>query len=474
MMERPEFRSAFSGFLREESGVGTVFGLFLMVTVLMLGGLALDSTSARMARNQLQTATDASALAAAARMSDLEIARAAALQLAQLNLGGGEKNPIGSGDIVFGIYDLSSGSFTETDDDPNAVKVVAKRSSSRGNAVGTYLMKLVGVQSMDVTTVSVALESNAPLMGKAGVCEDTLILTTAKLNGGGDNTMAGSVCLHGQMGVVLTGNDLIPAEARLSAPEWVDIETGALRHGSSPAARIKMARSLEPALLPAVEPMIDALWAALWDEGVDAAARGDLAADGTTDHILIPDFVKASGSAAVVMIDAPLWNVVAGDLAPNTVYLASGDVVLNGAVSAQDVAIIAQGEVEAYGDDRIAMNDVAIMARGRIGFSGKTSFGNAETYCDADRYNSYLLSQTAVTLSGAGSQSTAHGLVVAAPEFSAGTSLRNSGGIYVEADEVMSLGGHMNLGGCGFALASAYEITRPTEQVVSNGSFLVN
>ena len=61
----------------------------------------------------------------------------------------------------------------------------------------TYLMQFVGIDAFDVTTVSLAVESNAPLGKTAAVCEDALILSAGGIDAGSDNTLDGRVCLHG-------------------------------------------------------------------------------------------------------------------------------------------------------------------------------------------------------------------------------------------------------------------------------------
>src|SRR5688572_17202630 len=118
-------------------GMALVWFPIVGLVVIGLIALAGDSAYVYLVGHQLQNAADAAALAGAAKVKDSEEeAYAAATRLALANKAAGANvllapNPGNGagGDIVLGFYDVEEDTFTPTLDNPNAVQVVARRTT---------------------------------------------------------------------------------------------------------------------------------------------------------------------------------------------------------------------------------------------------------------------------------------------------------------------------------------------------------
>ena len=113
----------FVGFGRDRSGnVAIVFALLFPV---LLGGagLAVDYAYYTAVKGELQGAADAAATAGAVSLTSAADARAAALELAHLNVASNIGAVAEENDVELGIYDPVDRSFTVSSTSPNAVKI---------------------------------------------------------------------------------------------------------------------------------------------------------------------------------------------------------------------------------------------------------------------------------------------------------------------------------------------------------------
>ncbi len=135
---------------RGERGLGVVLVAVLAVLLMGVVGLAVDAGHVQTAAQQLQDAADAAALAAAQVLADeapsggsggaYPATRQAAIDVAALNstanagvqLDANAGNAE-SGDIVVGTWDRDTGTFTATTSAPDAVRVVARRTTGSGS-----------------------------------------------------------------------------------------------------------------------------------------------------------------------------------------------------------------------------------------------------------------------------------------------------------------------------------------------------
>jgi Flp pilus assembly protein TadG len=142
--------------LEDERGSVAILVALLISALLGFGALAVDYSHSSYVKVKLQSAADAAALAAVQALPDTAAATAAALDLAGKNVPGDYGTVTRSADVVFGAYDLASGTFSAGASPQNAVQVTASRTTSTGNAAPVFLAQALGRTSVDVSTRSIA------------------------------------------------------------------------------------------------------------------------------------------------------------------------------------------------------------------------------------------------------------------------------------------------------------------------------
>ena len=143
--------------LREDEDGGiTVLSIFLFIVMLMTLGFAIDVNNAVQARTQLQGAADAAGHAALyTRYKDPVEQNAIdkGIAIAEANMPTSIFGSVlASADIEFGDWDGVTRTFTPGAG-ATAVRVTTRRTGD--NAVTTFLLKLIGVDAIDLNTVSV-------------------------------------------------------------------------------------------------------------------------------------------------------------------------------------------------------------------------------------------------------------------------------------------------------------------------------
>lgn len=181
-------------FLRAASGVMSVKFVIWLPVFLVLAGLGIDGASGYAWRMRLQMAADAAALAAATEMPNTVNAEAKAREYIVANLG---VDILLDEDVVYGTWDSANEVFTPGGLSPNAVQILARRESARGNGVPTIFLSLLGISDWDVgasavatatqvvpTELAIAFDASAS-MGRAGRIADareTVITALAHLD----------------------------------------------------------------------------------------------------------------------------------------------------------------------------------------------------------------------------------------------------------------------------------------------------
>lgn len=138
-------------------GITIVFALILPV-ILGLCALVVDIANLRWNQSQLQLAADSGALAAAAKISNLNAARTAALTMTQLNAPQGSTNITNETDIEFGIFDVKTNLFSSSSAAPNAVRVTSSRDQAHNNTVETLFIRAFALTTAtSLRAVSIAM-----------------------------------------------------------------------------------------------------------------------------------------------------------------------------------------------------------------------------------------------------------------------------------------------------------------------------
>lgn len=189
---------------REERGVTAALTAISLTFMVGLSATAVDLGVAFTARNQLQNAADASALAAANTMigigaKDKAIAQpATALSTAGTIAGANKalgvntnlKSPPGE-DFVVGFYDTSVGDFDpdrtglgiSDPDDLTAARVRVRRDAQANTPVATYFARILGINQFEVSAVSTAYRGYPAGVPQGAVDLPIAVKDTALTNG---------------------------------------------------------------------------------------------------------------------------------------------------------------------------------------------------------------------------------------------------------------------------------------------------
>ncbi|MAS42273.1 MAG: hypothetical protein CML43_03845 [Rhodobacteraceae bacterium] len=438
-------------FATEQAGSGSIMSVLWLTIFLMFMGVAVDVSNAYRVRAQLQATADSAALAAIQRIEFPDQAKAAARQLANINMPTDVNGDVMPETLIeLGLWDDATGSFFSFGVPPyNAVRVTAKRGDDGGDAVPTFLLGLLQNDAWTIAASSTA--TVRPKVGNPGgnLCGGGLLMSETELKMGGNNALTNGICVHGETGVHFGGSSFFTADVRVSAFDPDTITIGNVDKGSATEDLVKVDESvhMEAKVLPKLDTMFDDLWTEIFESGIS-----------TYSGPLIPEFVyNDAGYADVVRIDQWWWTVQPGDLTPHTIYVVNHGMQLAGKVDAQNVAIIAKGQIGMGGGPSLLFDKVLIFGEGDLNFSGSASYGEEDHFCDDGEFDVYMFSKTRVSLGGSSPRAWTHAFMAAAPQFHPGGSFKNGGGIYVEARDRLQLGGNAQIAGCDTEMSGHYE-----------------
>ena len=399
-------------FARDERAAASVTALFTSLTVLMIGGVAVDHAHGVSARAQLQAVADAASHAAVLRLREgPDAARAAAREIADAHRPG----LLSDADIVFG--DWTDGGFARVDDPAQATTVAVRtqRAAANGNPLPPYLMRLVGVDSLDVSAVSVASMTGGEAV--AGPCSGGGFFAKGRSVGNTRNTYSDGFCLHGEMGVQFHNQNRFDSGATISMPNLSDFQA----HNNNPGADAALRAHSHEFTLPQMIP--DAI----------AAMRA-----GTLEDAGLPDFVTL-GPVYLASIDH------SDALHRDTLYIVSGDVSLRDPRVFENIAIVASGNITV--NSNVTFDNVILAAEGHVTFNSNIEFGGSEEgYCDRGVYGGYVLGQQGIVWN---SNNELRGILMASQgDVVFNSNNRATDGIYVEAGGDIVYNSRQQLRGC--------------------------
>lgn len=161
--------------LGNERGAAAVMVSLFLVVLLAMGAAAIDIGHGMVARNELQNASDAAALAGARKLGllyegmtpaemasysmsggDAAAVMAAAKVGGQANSAAGVALTIPDADVQIGLWNAASRTFTATATGPRAVRVLTRRDSTANGPIATFLGGVVGLASMSPNAVATA------------------------------------------------------------------------------------------------------------------------------------------------------------------------------------------------------------------------------------------------------------------------------------------------------------------------------
>lgn len=207
-------------FYSDGSGGMTAFSMFILVSTLFVGGYAIDVGNVMTARTQLQIAADASAHAAllTRELKSESAAIAAARRIALLNMPESVFGAVlNDADIVFGKYDPHAQTFVPQSGSREAVQVTTRRTLDNGNAVATYLLKLVGLDDWNLTTTAIFTTYQPTCLREGFVADGPVDVQS-------NNTYSNGFCIHSNSYVSLNSNNYFEPGTVVSMPNLDDIE----------------------------------------------------------------------------------------------------------------------------------------------------------------------------------------------------------------------------------------------------------
>lgn len=196
-------KSQLRAFVEGDEGGVTAYSLIVLIGMLALGGYAVDVSNVTSRRTHLQITADAVAHAAilAREFGTVEEARAAALEISVGNLPEAYAGEVVTPEeIIFGHWDPLTETFLPDEDSRSAVYVMAREDSTNGNAVGTFMLGIVGFDQWDVSAISVYSTYKPSCLSDGFVAEGRVDVQSNNFYGNG-------FCIHSNTGVKLSQNN---------------------------------------------------------------------------------------------------------------------------------------------------------------------------------------------------------------------------------------------------------------------------
>ena len=193
----------------------TILGLFFFMCVAIAGAFALDVASLYAARTHLQTAADQGAHAALYNrpLMDADDAKQTAMDIVLATL---PSTKFGAAtttqNIEFGRFNIADRTFVVDESATEAVRVVTSFSDERGNAVKSFLFKLIGFDEFDVSAKSIFI-AYYPGCLREGFVADGIVDVQS------NNAYGNGFCIHSNTYVSLDSNNTFEAGTVVSMPD---------------------------------------------------------------------------------------------------------------------------------------------------------------------------------------------------------------------------------------------------------------
>lgn len=209
-----------NGFTRNENGGATAFSLFLLSAMLLIGGYAVDVSNVMTSRTKLQIAADAAAHAALLTRETKSESDAiiAAIDVAQRNMPARTYGLVlRDADVQFGDYNIDTDTFTPVVGALGAVRVETRQQAANGNAISTFLMKLVGFTEWNIATQSIFVTYQPTCLREGFVAENVVDLQS-------NNSYVNGFCIHSNTYVSLNSNNYFEPGTVVSMPDTTNLQ----------------------------------------------------------------------------------------------------------------------------------------------------------------------------------------------------------------------------------------------------------
>ncbi len=207
-------------FATREDGGATVLSLTLLISLVALGGIAVDVSNVTSSRTELQMTADAVAHAAllSRDTKNASSAKADALSVSVANLPAAEVGQvIRAEDIVFGKWIETTQTFIPEATSRSAVQVTARQNSDGGNPIATFMLKVVGFDEWDVTVRSTFSTYRPSCLREGFVAEGVVDLQS-------NNSYTNGFCIHSNEYVSLNSNNTFEPGTVVSMTDTADLD----------------------------------------------------------------------------------------------------------------------------------------------------------------------------------------------------------------------------------------------------------
>ncbi|HEX2473549.1 MAG TPA: TadG family pilus assembly protein [Lacipirellulaceae bacterium] len=145
---------------------GVMVALVCFMLVVIFGTIAFvsDLGNIIVIRTTLGASADAAALAGAGAMAQsysLDQVKPIAVEYGLANVPENYGDVLDQSSVTFGTWDPETHTFTPTNLEPNAVRVVVERTAARNNAVPYFFAKIFGFGSTEVAAEAIAVGANS-------------------------------------------------------------------------------------------------------------------------------------------------------------------------------------------------------------------------------------------------------------------------------------------------------------------------
>jgi Putative Tad-like Flp pilus-assembly len=211
---------ALSRFARSQKGGMTYLALTLVTCSLMIGAYAVDVNSLEQQRTLLQVTADSAAHDALVtrELENVQDSVAAAVARAEMmmpeNIYGTTVDPA---DVVFGVWDADTRTFTASNTSRSAVQVTARRTNANDNPIATYLFRIVGLDHWDVVVRSTYSTYQPMCMTEGFVAQGVVDIQS-------NNSYLRRFCIHSNSHVKLSSNNFFEAGTVVSMPDLNELE----------------------------------------------------------------------------------------------------------------------------------------------------------------------------------------------------------------------------------------------------------
>ncbi len=237
------------GFLKDEQGVGSLWGMFWFLIVLGFAGATVDTTAAFRTETMLQATADAAALAAVIDLPREDEAVLSAVEYAQKNMPPETYGEVlAQEDVVLGTWDEVNRVFMPGESPANAVLVTV-----RGDPVFATLLRIAGVTGWKLKARAIA-QKFTPQCFTDGLVARGWVDTSS------NNAYYNEFCVHGQQGVYIQNGSYFEEGTSVSMPDLSMLSMPTDGFDSNPGLREALREGvLDPRMVDRVSDLFDML-----------------------------------------------------------------------------------------------------------------------------------------------------------------------------------------------------------------------